>query len=147
ISRSMTLQGPGANRLTISGNQATRVFKIRSGVTVNISGLTIAQGSVTNANGGGISNDGTLTLTGCALDHNTVQGSGQGGGLYNNGTATINGSTFSNNSALSGAGGGINNIGTLTLTNSTVSGNAAASGGGLLQNNSASTTTLTNCTI
>jgi|GEM_PF-2283354 len=147
ISKNLTIQGPGANLLTISGNHTTRVFNIRKGVTVNISGLTIAQGSVTNANGGGILNDGTLTLTGCAIDHNKVTGSGQGGGLNNTGTLTINGSTFSNNSAPLGSGGGINNVGTLTMTNSTVSGNLATSGGGWLQNNAASTSTLINCTL
>ena len=51
----------GADLVTVSGNKATRVFEIETGVTVNLNGLMIADGKVTG-NGGGIKNSGTLTL-------------------------------------------------------------------------------------
>ncbi len=49
----MTINGPGANLLTLSGVNLNRVFAISGGVTVNLSGLTISNGKTT-ADGGGI---------------------------------------------------------------------------------------------
>lgn len=151
ISKSLTIQGPGANLLTISGNDANRVFEVNSGVTVSISGLTIANGKVSggsgsNNQGGGIYNSGTLNVVSSTLSHNSVSGGchSDGGGIYSNGTLTLTNSTLSNNSASgsSGCGGGnfgggiYNTGGTLTLTNSTLSGNSVSSisfnvGGGI----------------
>ena len=51
VSQSLTIQGPGANVITVSGNNAMQVFNISSG-TVGISGLTIADGNWVS--GGGI---------------------------------------------------------------------------------------------
>src|SRR5262249_33959878 len=48
ISGDLTINGPGADKLTVSGNHASRVFRVLGGadastaITVNISGLTIA---------------------------------------------------------------------------------------------------------
>ena len=39
-----TITGLGADQLTVSGNNASRVFNIATGVTVDISGLTITKG-------------------------------------------------------------------------------------------------------
>jgi len=44
ISGDLAIHGPGADELTVSGNNASRVFAIASGVTVTLSDLTIAQG-------------------------------------------------------------------------------------------------------
>src|SRR5262245_44795183 len=137
ISKNLTITGPGASALTVSGNHASRVFDIAAGFTVAISGLTIADGSVTNANGGGILNAGTLTLTDCLLSGNSTSGmftTGNGGGIYNSGgTLTITASTLMNNSASGAVGGGgiSNQSGTLTITESTFSHNSAADGGGI----------------
>jgi predicted outer membrane repeat protein len=78
--------------------------------------------------GGGIFNDGNLTLTFCALRSNQA---GNGGGLFNNGTAVIKDVTFDTDSAGSGTGGGIYNSGFLTLEKATINGSVAGSGGGL----------------
>jgi hypothetical protein len=68
----------------------------------------------------------------------------RGGGIWNNGTLTVTNSTVSENTADSG--GGILTGGTLTVTNSTVSGNTAADvGGGIF--NSGGTLTVTNTLI
>jgi hypothetical protein len=65
ITKPVTINGPGASVLTISGNHASRVFTVSPGAVVNFNGLTIANGS-SSTNGGGIFNDhGTVTLTNC----------------------------------------------------------------------------------
>src|ERR1039458_4492845 len=83
IGRNLTITGPGATNLTVSGNGSNRVFNITAG-TVNISGLTIFAGHAVGTNGisfgsagsavggdglgGGILNNGTLALVNCDLD-------------------------------------------------------------------------------
>ena len=65
IEHSLTIIGPGASTLAISGGGTSQVFIVDSGATVLISGLTIQDG--TAAFGGGIGNSGILTLTNCTL--------------------------------------------------------------------------------
>ena len=122
ISKSMNIQGPGANLLSIDGGKADRVFNIASG-TVSISEVTITNGN-NGGNGGGIVNAGTLTVTNSTISGNSASG-GQlyGGGIYNNGTLTVTNSTVSGNFVSGGPSGGIFNYSTLTLTNSIVDGN------------------------
>jgi hypothetical protein len=76
ISKDLTTDGPGASVITISGNQASRVFNIAATYTVNISGLTITDGEVmrATAKGGGILNAGTLTVTNSTLSGNSADG-------------------------------------------------------------------------
>jgi CSLREA domain-containing protein len=136
ISTDMTIQGPGANVLTVERNSGAglfRIFNVPSG-TVTISGLTITKGFLpVGGQGGGVFNLGTLTLSNDAISANQLTGAGSGGGVYNGGGLTINGSTINGNQALNtGSGGGIFNVGTLTINNSTISGNlSAAQGGGI----------------
>src|SRR5207302_1486338 len=56
INKSLDIEGPSAGRLTVSGNNASRVFDIQGGVTVTLAGLTIANGQVADDLGGGIAN-------------------------------------------------------------------------------------------
>jgi hypothetical protein len=93
IARSLTIAGPGANALVVSANQASRVFRVASGVTVAIRELTIANGK--ESSGGGIHNMAHLTLTNVALTGNVA--TMMGAGMYNIGNLTITGSTFSVN--------------------------------------------------
>ena len=127
VSRSVTINGAGADVLAVDGNAAGRVFFINSGETVTISNLTIRNGQVNL--GGGILNgdDATLTITKSTLSGNTA---GLGGGVFSSGTLTILNSTVSDNTASEGAG--IYNAGanTLTIGNSTLSRNAAPAAGG-----------------
>lgn len=127
----LTISGP-AGGITISGNNATRVFLVYSGANVTLENLTVADGDVDN--GGGIANGGTLTVSGCIFSGNASSGgyaSSGGGAIRNTGTLTVLDSTFSGNSAAMG-GGGIRSTGTLTVTNTTFSGNSAVDGGGTL---------------
>src|SRR5262249_34424582 len=128
INKVLTIAGPGASVITVSGNNARQVFNIPAPWTVTISGLTIANGNAGPALGGGIGNAGALTITGCTLSGNSTANPGGGGGIYNTGKLNVTSSTLSGNSASgSGSGGGIlNNGGTVTITSSTLSGNSAS---------------------
>ena len=129
ITDNLTIVGPGPNTLTISGNDHSRVFDISPDTTVTISGLTIAHGladkdaPVYAGFGGGILNQGDLTLTDDVVSHNqavgdgirtvtgpggvSITGTGGGGGVATLGTLTVTDSTFIANQAL----GGDNSVG------------------------------------
>jgi hypothetical protein len=145
INKDLSIVGPGADVITVSGNNASRVFEIADTFTVDISALTIASGYVFNDDGGGILNRGTLTLTSAAVNGNLAAGfQANAGGIDNLNTLTVTGCVIDNNSASNA--GGIDNDGTLTLTSSTLSGNRAASfdGGGIFN---FGTLTVTNSTL
>ncbi len=75
IDKSLDIEGPGADELAVSGNHSSRVFSISGAVTVTIAGLTITDGRVVGADGGGILNVGsTLTLAHDVLSHNQALG-------------------------------------------------------------------------
>jgi hypothetical protein len=140
VSKSLTIQGPGAGQLAISGGNVWGVFEIIGLHTnVTLSGLTITQGRA--GSGGGIFNNATLTVSGCTFQGN--QSIGSGGGIWNVGTLTVSDSTFFANHCP--FGGSIYNRGTATLTNCTLGFNS--SGGGALYVGGGSTATLTNCTL
>jgi len=129
INKNLTITGPGAGQLTVSGNNLYRVFTFGAGVTASLSGLTIADGSADN--GGGISKGaGTLTLTDCIVSDNRA--TGVGGGIYQpTGTLTLNDCVVSGNRAEgAGGGGGILSYGggVISITESTISGNIATTG-------------------
>src|SRR5262249_20315199 len=84
IAKLLTITGPGASMITVSGDNARQVFIISTASTVAISGLTIAKGK--DPQGGGIYNAGTLTITGCTLSGNSVgSNTGVGGAIDNSG--------------------------------------------------------------
>jgi CSLREA domain-containing protein len=172
ISSKLSITGPGAGQLTVSGNHASGVFSM-SAATVSLWGLTIANGN-SDSEGGGIAADSstltltnctftgnsafdygggvwsqntvTLTVTNCTFTGNAALGNA-GGGIFNDdGTMTVTGSTFADNSAAESEGGGIATDGTVTVTGSTFWGNSASDGGGALEV-SGDTTTVTNCTF
>lgn len=122
---SLTIRGTGANRLTINGNNASRIISISTGAVVTIDHLRF-----TGGNGVGAAN------------------TGRGGAVYNNGgISTVSNCVFSGNSAANG--GAMNNAtaGTLTITNTVLANNSATSVGGALQNFSTSTLHLINTAI
>jgi predicted outer membrane repeat protein len=136
----VTIDGPGASILTVSGGNQVEVVHVIFNVTATIAGLTIARGH-SGSYGGGIFNEfGRVTLSNSTVSSSSAE---YGGGIKNLGTMTITNSTLSNNSA--DQGGGIQNLGTLTITNSTVSNNSAGGFGGGISNSA--TLTLTNCTL
>ena len=141
-----TISAPAAG-VTVSGNDASRVFQVDGGTTASMSGLTISDGKTSDrfsGVGGGLDNNGTTTLTNCTFSGNTA--SSNGGGMYSRGgPATLTDCTFSGNTtAFNGGGFGVG-VSEATLTNCTFSGNSAYYDGGGVVNN-AGTVTLTNCT-
>ncbi len=122
--------GTGANAITLSGNGATQILSVGSGVNLAANNLNFTRGanSGSGANGGAIGNSGTLTLTNSAIYNNSAQNGGA--------VATVSGSvtnltnvTVSGNSA-SQFGGGIYNGATVTATNCTITNNSAVQFGG-----------------
>src|SRR5262245_28485053 len=90
ITDDLTINGPNANKLTVSGSGATRVFHA-SGATTDlaIDGLTIANGLASapagNAFGGGLLNEGaSVSLSKVVLSSNQAVGAGAGGGAVAN---------------------------------------------------------------
>ena len=133
INHSVTITGSGAASTIIDGNGSVtkeRVFQIAAAATVSISGVTIRNGNSSTL-GGGILNDGTLTLSDSSVTGNVVAGANDwGGGIYNSGTMSIVRSDISGNMTgnHNAYGGGIMNQGEMTITDSTISGNATYGG-------------------
>ncbi len=108
INHSVTVDGPGPNELSVSGNNSSRVFEVAMG-QVAISGLTIADGREVAGNGGGILVDAgaTLDLDQVVVDRNSAYADssgnyGDGGGIENDGSLTVTQSLFKNNLASGG---------------------------------------------
>ena len=95
VTTNVTITGPGAANMAISGGNAVQDFIIASG-NVSISGLTIENGA--GATGAGVFNNATLTLSNSTLIGNNA--TALGGGIANGGTLTLTGDTITGNTAL-----------------------------------------------
>jgi parallel beta helix pectate lyase-like protein len=112
--------------------------------TVNVQNNASTSRFAIQANGGGLANSGTATLTHCLFARNSAS-SGDGGGLANTGTVTIHRCTFTHNGVGEFDGGGISNGGVLLLTDSTLIDNTSGEFGGGLANSG--TVVVSNSTI
>lgn len=132
--KDVTLIGAGAEQTILDGGGTVRVLEEAADTLLRLQDLTITRGHAAGdypANaGGGIFNDGTLTLVGVAVTGNTA--GIFGGGIYNRvGTMTLEGGSSVTGNTVVGigglvSGGGIyNDHGTVTLVDSSVSGNSA----------------------
>jgi CSLREA domain-containing protein len=72
ISEDLTIEGPGADLLSISGNNASRVFVLNSGDEALIQDVTITEGYVSDTNGGAIWSEGDLTLQRVVVSNSTA---------------------------------------------------------------------------
>ncbi|MBW4614799.1 MAG: right-handed parallel beta-helix repeat-containing protein [Desmonostoc vinosum HA7617-LM4] len=126
ITDDLSIKGTGQKLLTVSGNNNSGVFEIDSTATVEIVGLTIANGNAVT--GGGILNNGTLNIKNTTFSNNQAS---TGGGIFNNGTLNVNNTTITSNQADSIGGGGIFNSGNLSVGHTTISSNQADRGGGI----------------
>lgn len=160
ITDKLTINGLGADKLTISGNKKTRIFLVNSagaviqdmtlrdgfnnygGAINNVQQLTLNRLSLTsNAsgyNGGAIYNTGVLTANQLTLWENgdradSTDDTHHGGGVYNEGTLILKDSNLWKNYA-DYDGGGIWSNGNLTITNSFVGFNSAGRWGGGVRN-------------
>jgi len=142
LGKNITILGQGSDQTyiqaaTASTTASARVFTISSGVTVSISKVNIRHGRLTSTSyyGGGISNNGTLTITDSEMNNNTAGGGG--GGIDNVGTTTAQRISVYNNTVSYMGGGLLNNYnigagGYFVLENSTVYGNFQTSTSGYL---------------
>ncbi len=158
-----TITGAGAASTIVQwfslATAPDRVFSVASGASASISGLTIQRGQAQGtASGGGILDDGALTLDSAVVTDNasgptgvsTAPGAG-GGGIDVEGTAMITGSTISNNAAGPNRGGGIR-LGygpspTMTITGSMITGNSATGSGGGIATDGTGMATITGSTV
>ena len=167
IDGDLTMSGAGADATVIDAASLDRVLDVTGDVVVNISGVTIQNGSSGAIDGGGIFNRGTMTLQSVTVRNNRADDGGgidnagtlaliesavsgniaddAGGGIHNKGALKVIRSAIEDNQAAS-SGGGINNRDEVTLSDSTVSGNAATSGRGGGISNSVDAT-MTNVTV
>jgi hypothetical protein len=127
----ISIQGPGANALTINGEGHSTVFTVDSGCTATIENLKIT-GGYSPDNGGGVENLGTLGVANCSISGNS---SSIGGGIYNYGSLSLTDCTITDNVSSSG-GGGVGNAGALTISDCTIESNTvtSSSGGGITIN-------------
>lgn len=167
VTDGLTISGPGASKLTISGNNASRVFDIAQ-AQVALSGLTIADGLATGttALGGGILNTGgNLTISQTTFSNNQARGDDNalaGGGAIANvfdATLTITESTFNANSSTSSSradGGAIlSDVGsalviqasTFTSNHAIAPGELFGGDGGAIANVGTSTATISQSTF
>ncbi|MDD2922727.1 MAG: CSLREA domain-containing protein, partial [Anaerolineales bacterium] len=99
--KAISINGPGADKLTVSGNNVTRHFVIPSGSAASISGVTFSNGNGggnSAGNGGAFYNMGDLALDQVVVAANaSMSGAYSGGGIYvgSHGTLTVNNSVFS----------------------------------------------------
>ncbi|MGJ8685809.1 MAG: beta strand repeat-containing protein, partial [Nonlabens sp.] len=125
----------------------------------NISTSTFTTNTAANEGGALWNGSGVMTITDTTIDANTASGNDTttagaagGGGIYNEGgVVTTDATTMITNNVADGAqgtGGGVLNAnGTFTATGSTISNNSSNRAGGGIEQNQASTTTLTNVTM
>ncbi len=166
----LTIEGAGPGQTVIDACRlGDRALEVMAGASVTLRGLTISNGHAREggggsnpgtygstggagnpgANGGGILNEGTLTLINSAVtaSHagdggNGGQGGplggsggpggdgGEGGGIYSSGTLTVGDSTISGNSAGNGGTGGVGTAGSTANTQSGNGGSGGSGGGG-----------------
>jgi fibronectin-binding autotransporter adhesin len=118
-----------------------------------INNFAQGNGGASGGGGGGIFNDGTLTVTDSTVSGNTAFGSNFGaigGGILNDGTLTLTNSTIANNASANSGGGIYSDTGShATLLNDTIYGNSILSFGTAagLENNSGNDINLTNTIV
>lgn len=131
--------GPGAGlyndgaltltNVSIQGMRVSITFVYGGGGIVNdpagVLTLTncLISNNIDDTDGGGIYNNGTLTITDSIISGNEIEYFGGSAGIANYGTMTITSSTITENLLFQGEAGGIGNAGAMTVTNSVVADN------------------------
>jgi len=148
VNEPLVINGPGADVLAVSGNNASGIFDVEAKFTLR--SLTLRDGSTTDR-GGAIQSAGELTITDSIITNNS---SGfEGGGIYAYaGNVTIERTVISNNSARD-KGGALSvelDQTTFTLIDSEIRNNSAGDKGGgisFVSDDSSDNVTIRNCTI
>jgi large repetitive protein len=131
ISDVVTINGPGADTLAVSGGNLVRVFSTTVGIPVSMTSLAIANGF---GQGAGINASGRLFLQSVKLYKNyTTQ---QGGAIYiQNGSLILIGTEMYSNTAQAGGGVFLYGLSDGNFTSSYWYSNTATSSGGAIYNN------------
>lgn len=145
VSNNTAMVGGGINNdssLNATLSNCVIARNMGGGIT-NDGNMTLKRSTVSDNSGlDGITNHGIMMLIDSSVSDNT--GGSYSGGIYNGSALTLTNSVVSNNAGE--RGGGIQNYaGNLTLTNSAISGNMAQMGGGIY--NAFGTLALSNTTI
>jgi hypothetical protein len=130
ITSAIVIQGNGSTIRRASSAPQFRIVAVDSNGDLTLRDTTLSGGAAAGDGarpGGGVFNEGALTLINSTVSGNSA--GTYGGGLSNTGTLTLTNSTVAGNFADS-FGGGVLSVGPLALTNSTISGNSARYGGG-----------------
>src|SRR5262249_47729362 len=111
ITDSVTITGPGSALLTLKGASASRHFTVSDGttkgLTVSLSGFTLANGNLSWGDGGSISLVGeSLTLTDVVFSENKTTGGGGAVAIAGAGKLTATNCSFTSNGA-TGLGGAV----------------------------------------
>ena len=146
IDKNITIQGLGAEQLTIDAGSASRVINLDDGnsetaIDVTLDGLTVTGGDIAQNFGADSLGGGILSRENLKLKNSVVSGNAAGlagGGIYSSGSRlSISNSTIDNNSALrpvavgTTKGGGVATVGTTTeIIDSTITNNETSLGGG-----------------
>ena len=153
----ITIVGEDPQETVVVGDHGDKVFHVLPGGVLHFESVMARRGS--DNLGGGVLNQGTLTLTDAILRDN---GGNSGSGVYTTGPLTVTSSSIRDNRAAFNGGGGIatstasalsidtselvdnvaaslgrgggvsvSGLGAVTITDSTISGNLALDGGGV----------------
>ena len=114
----------GANNVTFSGANVTRIFHVRPKTTNTFVNLVIENGAATQ--GGAIFNEGTLIISNCVLTANTATNVSGANGV----NAGHNGNGTDGGQGLGAVAGAIFSKGPLTILYSKFTNNAAKGGNG-----------------
>lgn len=159
INKSLTINGPGAENLTISGNDESRIFSVNGGTNVvEINSLTLANGnsvqeggaivnnsilrvnfstikdSFSAVSGGAIAAFGELSVTNSIISGNTSDGIGGGIYIRNSATNLVSITEVFNNSAALGGGAIYHEQGTVRINNDDIHDNNSSANGGAIVN-------------
>ncbi len=136
VSKDVRIVGAGSDKTTIQGTSAASVIRIRRGANVRITGVTITGGGGSRVGpdlfGGGILNEGQLSLGFSTVRDNAVTGGESlGGGLYSDSSKDLNiaASVISGNRAARGGGIYIRE-GDALIQETTIANNVADKDGG-----------------
>ncbi|MEO8672950.1 MAG: choice-of-anchor Q domain-containing protein [Tahibacter sp.] len=135
----LTINGPGPGRISISGNNVSRIFNIYPPAgsadvfTVAINGLKFTAGNSTDEGGAILVGDSNLSLQNCEFRNNSAL---RGGGVYafpveGSTTLTVRDSLFDSNSASADGGAfGAQDIDNVIVSGVVASNNSAVRNGG-----------------
>jgi CSLREA domain-containing protein len=129
INKNITIRGPGADVLTLSGNHASRVFRVVLNKTLSLHGVALRDGRAADV-GGAIVSDGNLFLRQVEVSNSTAGIGFSGGGVYMaGGFGVVSASSIHDNRAFGGAGVFVVNASAL-IEGSTIAHNVANGGSG-----------------